>query len=192
MRVYLSKGDRVEHPNIGMDERKNLQNKQALLQGGANFPYLWKTSRHHPPSTRTIATHLELSFLKNSEGEQSSDRTLESLHNKLEDLPEDEIVIKESSITGKETQMASIGIQMEKKQVDDTKQLTYMRSSVSTVELVDVEDNEAKDDADRSLKIFSASQWADDDNNLTEVQDHSPNVEHPEKLPVEELMDLEE
>ncbi|GAB4853286.1 hypothetical protein Ancab_017470 [Ancistrocladus abbreviatus] len=101
-----------------------------------------------------------------SEGEQSSDRRLESLHNKLEDLPEDEIVIKESSITGKETQMA--------------------------VELVDVEDNEAKDDADRSLKIFSASQWADDDNNLTEVQDHSPNVEHPEKLPVEELMDLEE
>ncbi|GAB4858450.1 hypothetical protein Ancab_009924 [Ancistrocladus abbreviatus] len=82
----------------------------------------------------------------NEEGEQSSDSRLESLHNKLEDLPMDEIVIKESFIMGKETQMASIGSQMEKKQVDDTKLLTYMRSSVSKVELVDVEDNEAEDD----------------------------------------------
>ncbi|GAB4858448.1 hypothetical protein Ancab_009922, partial [Ancistrocladus abbreviatus] len=49
------------------------------------------------------------------------------------------------------------------------------------VELVDVEDNKADDDANRSLKIFSASQQADDDNNLMEVQHHSPNMEHPEK-----------
>ncbi|GAB4858454.1 hypothetical protein Ancab_009928 [Ancistrocladus abbreviatus] len=82
--------------------------------------------------------------------------------------------------------------QMEKKQVDDTKLLTYMRSFVSMVELVDVEDNKIEDDADRSLKIFSASQRVDDDNNLIEVQDHSPNVEHREKLPIQELMDLEE
>ncbi|GAB4832228.1 hypothetical protein Ancab_006243 [Ancistrocladus abbreviatus] len=48
-----------------MDDRKKLQNKQAPLQGRANFPYLWQTDRHRPPSTGTTATHLELSFLKN-------------------------------------------------------------------------------------------------------------------------------
>ncbi|GAB4858445.1 Crossover junction endonuclease mus81 [Ancistrocladus abbreviatus] len=77
------------------------------------------------------------------EGEQSSDHRLESLHNKHKDLPMDEIVIKESSITGKETQMVGTESQMEKKRVDDTKLLTFMRSSMSTVELVDLEDNEA-------------------------------------------------
>ncbi|GAB4826427.1 hypothetical protein Ancab_009292, partial [Ancistrocladus abbreviatus] len=76
------------------------------------------------------------------EGDQSSDHRHESLQNKFEDLPMDKIVIKESSIIGKETQMAGIGSQMEKERVDDTKLLTFMRSSLSTVELVDVEDNE--------------------------------------------------
>ncbi|GAB4858444.1 hypothetical protein Ancab_009918 [Ancistrocladus abbreviatus] len=46
---------------------------------------------------------------RSEEGEQLSDHRLESLHNKLEDLPMDEIVIKESSTMGKETQMASTG-----------------------------------------------------------------------------------
>ncbi|GAB4851903.1 hypothetical protein Ancab_031302 [Ancistrocladus abbreviatus] len=95
-------------------------------------------------------------------------------------------------IAGKETQIASTRNQIEEKRVDDTKLLTFMRSSVSMMELVDVEDNEAEDDADRSLEILSASQQADDKNNLTEVQHHSPNVEHLEKPIVEELVDFEE
>ncbi|GAB4832244.1 hypothetical protein Ancab_006258 [Ancistrocladus abbreviatus] len=64
MSICLNERDRAELLNKGMDKRKKLQNKQAALQGGANFPNLWQTARHRPPSMETTTTHLELSFLK--------------------------------------------------------------------------------------------------------------------------------
>ncbi|GAB4832222.1 hypothetical protein Ancab_006237, partial [Ancistrocladus abbreviatus] len=64
MSICLSEGNRAELLNKGIDEWKKLQNKQAPLEGRANFPYHWQTTSHRPPSTGTMATHLELSFLK--------------------------------------------------------------------------------------------------------------------------------
>ncbi|GAB4835459.1 hypothetical protein Ancab_000367 [Ancistrocladus abbreviatus] len=151
----LSEGDRAKLLNKGMDEQKKLRNKQTPLQGEEEQledPIANMKRMNCISETKNEILDMDSIIIddptivaendptgNSEEREQSSDRRLDSLHNKLEDLPLDEIFIRESSITGKETQML-----------------------------------------------------IDDDNNLTEVQDHTPNVEHPEKLPVQELMDLEE